>query len=68
MSPARRSNASFTRAYSGKIVREPNRAVVMMKDHVIASHGVGKAGEITYPDSRAHHWNRGGRGFVSPKG
>ena len=47
MSPARRSNASFTRAYSGKMVREPKNAVVRMKDHVMASHGVGNAGEIT---------------------
>ena len=68
MSPARRSNASFTSANSGKIVRDPNRAVVRMNENVIASHGVANAGEITYPDRRAHHWNRGGRGFVSPKG
>ena len=68
ISPARRSNASFTSAYRGKTVRDPNRAVVRMNENVIASHGVANAGEITYPDRRAHHWNRGGRGFVSPKG
>ena len=46
ISPALRSNASFTSAYSGKIVREPNRAVVRMNEYVIADHGSGKSGEM----------------------
>src|SRR5207245_1849047 len=68
ISPARRSNASVTKAYSGKIVRAPKRAVTRMNEYVIADQASGKAGEITYPERRIHQWNIGGRGFVRPSG
>ena len=66
--PARRLNASFTSAYVGKTVSAPNRAVDMIREYVIASHGVANAGEMSQPDRRENHANIGGLGFTRQLG